>query len=1241
MIRFESFRHVPAETRRILRSRFARNLPVSRIGHVQTEPDEVFDDEVVLALFQHLKETRNDSLANAKEIYDSARAMGPAQPRFDELLTNGWLVEAWGRVYVPVNIYIAIKRSDTTTMPAFLAWMEVRHECTFTWSGSHAEGVLSELVDSVVAKTRRPDHLACTSPVWVAGRLWERRSGDVADPLMQLRDWLDAWILLGYPDIVPTTVWRKRDSDAFEQTALQILEENAGFPSWDRYRERCVKQMAHAALQPAASYEGYVPKVPETLVARAVWLKSHVMQHPVHWGLEAWNRASGLIRILLNEASEADNSPAPHQNGARVLELAIQHPDVLNTVLFYAASQPTLLVEMLLKPEASALACLLVSEWNIHAGAWDRELVTRDNEAARDEAFADAVSILGEHLRAERLPANEVAALLSEMHARAKPGNVNELAGGEAMLAALRAELVQQSKELLLEVFKSLVQLRGELKLGHSAFAAALDVLDAGQLGNDVPADALLAAYVESIQSDDYVLSASRISTNGAAELYSLSCKLAEAEQARFLFPFDVRQRLANAENIYSARDSVARSLRVHMRILSRAVVGQPDIVPEELLVALMKTVRVGAIGHDEKGRVAAMAATYEVDPYRGQWDRPLSADLAAALGVLPTTDAKRLLAAILETDEPAFLAQLIGVVSPAFKTDIEKRIEALVPEEAGESRMVTERFLRIESLLNAGALNAAAAYIASESELPQTLNARFALVRLRHRLQLALLRGDWDTVMSAIVPDDMPMGDKAEARDVILFYQGAAQLKRENGNAEYAEQIFAQLHKRRPTVAAYGYNLFAAQVSRVIRGDLFVRLRDEQLRRANQALADAEHMERSFNLKEPQADAYLGNKALMLLATGRNTEAERILYPLYIARMTDRVAACRAVALARMGRGKEALDTLDQAETLLGSSDLLIETRNFLSDGTSVSLPVEVSQSDDPLPRIKDALNDLWRLDPMQQAEVLRGPPTAFVTFITEQVRYAASSIVSLVPMMKNVVIDSCEDDISAIVRELLASRFAFLGWSVPDQSKGGYTGKGNAGERDLLIKKDTSELVALEAVVCDRPPGTQWTKAELRSHFQKLLGYSTCKLFFHLTYAYKGALSEIVAELKALAQHEAPDNFMFLRTDNLDVTDSRPGGFFARYKTNDAEVTVVFLVLNLGQEDQRKAAKLAESNSARAPKAKKAVGGEVKDVVSSDTQNSAEKRPYTRKAAKKTNAGVAKTISNKVGVEKAKRQD
>jgi hypothetical protein len=1216
MIRFKSFKHAPAETRRVLRERFMRNLPVSRIGHVQKEPDEIFDDEVVLTLFQHLTVTKNSSLANAKTIYDNACAKGPAQASFDKLVSDGWLVAAWNQAYVPIDIYISLKRADTNTMPAFLEWMEVRHEPTFTWTGPQTEGVVKTLADSVVAKIKRPDHIACQSPEWVLGRLWERRPIGTSDSMTQLHIWLSAWAQLGRPDIVPTKVWRKDDSDAFEEAALQILEEKADFPAWDQYRERCIKQMANAAQQPASSYEGYIPNVPDTLVERALWLKSNVMQRAVHWGLEAWNETSGLIRILLEEASEAENSPAPHRNAARLLELAMHHPDVLNTIQFCITSKPSLIVEMLLKPETSALACLLVSEWNTHTGAWDRELVTRDNEDARDEAFVDAVSILGEHLRAGQLPANEVASLLNEMHAQAKPGNVNELAGSEAMLASLRAELVLQPKKTLLEIFESLVQLQGELKLGHSAFAAALDVLDFAKLGHDVPADTLLTSYIESIQSDDYVLSASRVSTSGAAELYSLSQKLTDVKRAQFLFPFDIKQRLAIAENIYTARDNIARALRVHMRILSRAAVGQSDIVPQDLVAALIRTVRAGALAHDEKGRVAAMAVTYEVDPYRGQWDRPLSNDIAAALGVLAESDAKNLLNAVLETDEPAFLALLIGVVSTAFKSVIEKRIEELVPEEVGNSSSVTERFLRIDALLNAGALNAAAAYIASEPELSQQLNARFALVRLRHRLQLALLRGDWDVVMNAVVPDDTPMAEKAEAQDTILFYQGAAQIKREGGNAEHAETIFSQLHKRRPTVAAYSYNLFAAQVSRAIQGDLYVRLRDEQLKRANQALIDAEHMEQSFNLNTPQADAYLCNKALMLLATGRDAEADQILRPLYIARITDRVAAYSAVAMTRMGRGKEALGTLDRAQTLLGSSDILTETRNFLSSGAFISFPVEVSQSDDPIPRIKDALSDLLRLDPIQQAEVWRGPPTAFVTFITEQIRYAASSMVSLVPMMKNVEIDSCEDDISAIIRELLASRFAFLGWSVTDQSRGGYTGKGNAGERDLLVKKDTSELVALEAVVCNRAPGTQWMTADLKSHFQKLLGYSTCKLFFHLTYAYKGTFTEILAELKTLAQHDAPENFILIRIDNLDAADSRPGGFLARYKNNDAEVIVVFLVLNLEQSDQRKAAMLAEANSARRSKAKTASVDEAEDIVSIGAPHSVRKRPESQRS-------------------------
>ena len=55
------------------------------------------------------------------------------------------------------------------------------------------------------------------------------------------------------------------------------------------------------------------------------------------------------------------------------------------------------------------------------------------------------------------------------------------------------------------------------------------------------------------------------------------------------------------------------------------------------------------------------------------------------------------------------------------------------------------------------------------------------------------------------------------------------------------------------------------------------------------------------------------------------------------------------------------------------------------------------------------------------------------------EQVREASASFTALVPIMKAVELHSSEDNLAALVRELLRARLHHLGWSVPDHSKGG----------------------------------------------------------------------------------------------------------------------------------------------------------------------------------------------------------
>jgi hypothetical protein len=179
---------------------------------------------------------------------------------------------------------------------------------------------------------------------------------------------------------------------------------------------------------------------------------------------------------------------------------------------------------------------------------------------------------------------------------------------------------------------------------------------------------------------------------------------------------------------------------------------------------------------------------------------------------------------------------------------------------------------------------------------------------------------------------------------------------------------------------------------------------------------------------------------------------------------------------------------------------------------------------------------------------------------------------------MMKKVVIDQCEDDLNALIREILTARFDFLKWSVHDQSKGGYSGKGNPGERDILIKSANTTLAVIEAIHCDRPVTQQATLNDLASHFQKLLGYSECWCFVHLTYCYlEDGVGSVLEELKRIAKNQAPDGFIYMYRQDRPPLGSSPLGFVATYKHDQQEVTVLFLVLDMKQAIQREAAMTA----------------------------------------------------------------
>jgi hypothetical protein len=1141
-------------------------------------------DESMLRLLLNLSIASESDLEKARARYELALSQNSSEASLDEMIAAGWARVFWGRISTPLDI---ARTASSVTMPAFTALMANRYGQTPQLTQAVRDnGDLATVVAAIEGGSLAPREVGCQTPEWVAARLWDRPFADYTDLAVALRLWVDRWNVLGNPSVVPNRAWEQTEADAFCEAALHEIETEATLTGWEGVRALYVKQMAIFSQRPSTDADEFLPAVPGTVFDRAVWLSSSKLQRFMHWALEACGDLFGLVRLLLADVEAEDQAAAPHKTAQRLIQLALERPEILYAVLLTVEQHPVLLADLVFHPATSALACSLIARWPSPSSGWERELTTRDDQNTRAIAFVDAVSVMGHFLEVGSLHPEEVASLLDWMHKNARTGDDEKTGSSESMLAALRSELGGQSPEILQKMVGSLTASMPQSGLGTSRFAAALDIVDTGKLGGEIDPALLVTAYIESLAAGEYTLSANGVSISGAASLLELAKRAPSQLFQKFLYPIDVKAKLADAsgENEYTVKDGIIRAVRTHVRVLSRAVAGRIEAGPDEVLNALIAAVRSGALGHEEKGRVAAFSARYETEPFRGLPDRPIAADLGAALSVLVEGDREQLLVAILETDEPMVLAQLLAFVPHAARGRIEKRIKDLTPSQAGEICSLTEAQERIEALLSAGLADAAAHFIEAERDLKPLGNPPGReMTRLRATLRLQLLRQEWAAIEKAEPSSEFPASEKASAAETISFYKALAVLQNPEGDRQAAEQMFTQLQRRRTDIPSYAINLFAAQISHLLGSDLFAQLDGVTLVRGRRILSDAEQMMLGVRaIGASDTEIFTCNKALLLLAVGQPERAYELLTSMQTTRLGDSRAAYSAVALSRTGRTAEAMAMLDQAEQLQGSTKVLQAARAHIKSGKAFLAIANVSSEDNPVPRIKAALFDLSQMDHIRQAEVLYSPPEPFDSFVIEHVRSASGSVTSLVPMMKGIKIDSCEDDLSALIRELLGSRFQFLGWSVPDQSKGGFTAKGNPGERDLLVQKDTATLAVLEAVVCNE----SLAKQNLTSHFQKVVGYSTCRLFFHLTYAYSKNPSSILEHLRKTAEKDAPAGFKYVGGDEIPLTDSRPAGFIARYAGDGYEIKVVFLLLDMGQHPQKEAAKTAAKKHSSPPK-------------------------------------------------------
>ncbi|MCG2583839.1 hypothetical protein [Massilia sp. TS11] len=1194
MKKFESFNHVPAETRRVLRERFSRSL-FTRGFKQHFPPEQVFlkDEDVLNALLEWEQMRFNTTQRLQCEIDKFETTEGKALS-ISELTEAGWIALGWQKVGVLSGVRERVRRGDVPReLKPVAKWLESYGHEEFVYRGQE-DGKIADAAEDRrrMLANRSQAFLPSESPVWVAARSWERmlvQSGE--NPLQR---WIKGYDLLACPELVPSAQWRGKAYDAFIGAAFDVLENQCSFESWHEYRVHAVSRMAHAHSQLTVNIESQIPDIPASRLDRAYWFSSPLIQRLEMDDHGTWYLLGHVVRLLFDEIDHADDSQAPHPIFIRMLRAAEDRPVLFSKLVRAAGSRPHLVVELLLQPECAPLACSLVADWMLYTGAWERDMMEADNQASRHRSFSDAVEILGLHVRRQQVPPAEIAALLHRLRMLTERWDGRRMGAVEAMRLLLVDEIRSWERGLLKDVYQSLIGGAYELGLGLPAFLAALDVVEVGKLIEEVDGTLLVNAYIASVSSQKFGHTANRLTAPMANLLFKMAEKGGEAHLRMCLDPVDVPSVLAkiDEENEFTVRNDLARAVRSHIRALARAILERRGSDSGHLVEALGRALFRGAIANAERGRVHAFALDFEIDRAGTVHEPGIAGDLGRALGVLDDRTARQLLSEILESDEPGFLAQVKAVAPRAMRASLDARILALTPERAAQVYFPAE-LQRIESLLNAGLNGAAATFLAMELPTPRRLPSEFWITHFRQSLRLALATQDWDTIDEAEVPDGLGHFDAEVARDAISFYRATSQLLRENGNLEVGEQLFDVLCRKHPNSPEYAFNRFALKIQRLLNKDVFQILNEEERWKADELLLEAKEIERTFRNEPSLGDTFQLNMGLLLLASGHPSEAVETLQQTKAEARTEKVSAVLAVALCRSGRGVAAAGELDSAEAEFGQTELLQKVRGYLNTGTGVRIGLEISETSEPIRDIRSALWSLQSMDPIRQAEAWSS--VGFLDFIVEHVRNAAASINSLVPAMRGIEFDTCEDDLNMLLRELLASRLAFLNWSVSDQSMGGYSGSENPGRRDIVLKKGTNEFVIGEALICSRPASTEWTKKDLAMHFAKLFAYGSCKFMVHLTYSRLSWNGAILDELKKIASEVTVGGWILEKLDVHPPIDSRPPGLTAHYGNGIDQVRVVFLVLDIRQQQQRTAAKAAAQRNPRGVKKHKRKVGVV----------------------------------------------
>jgi len=1022
--------------------------------------------------------------------------------------------------------------------------------------GSH--NAVAPWVKRLVSATGDNWQIPIRTPDWVAARLWDR-SGD-----RNLTQLAEKWTLLGWPTVTPSRAWDESAVAAFCAAVIDAVR-SANLTTWDEVDSGsmiCLRE--EGDVRTGETNREIVPPhlLGKYLLRNAPWSSDAT------WD-ESRNLMS-LVAIVAKDIGRRTVGPIPYTETSSLIELADRYPQVLETICISTRFAPELLADLLMEPAATILVVYLIAFWNIEARS-ESDALEVDSEQ-RFAAYEMAIVVLSHFMRENQINPTEVATLSIILQATRLNSDPAAKLLAERRVSLLLKALGGQSPEVQAPILSALIG-QGGKGVGSSEFAALLDTMDVLQPSLvHSQATEIVAAYRQSIEPGIDLSDLSLVAPKPAKLLVDLLSSQGEAGRNLLATPFDIRGRLAGAgESATQVAHDLGRSLQAHIRVLARGISAYENDVPKLLVDALAETIRAGALDHADKGKVAAFSGFSEFL----SWARPQKAiaiDLVEAVRRVTNPEHQQLLVdALLQIDQPRVLAMLYKRLPPQFSDEIRRRIDLLVPEEAGRPSTVTEVQSTVRELLAAELPEAAAKFIKFESELVTWGKAPGrAVEQYRMQLHMKLLVSDFAAILTSSLPKGLNDAETTAATLHRDFYQGLAHLQSPTSpNPERAAQIFLDLHRRHPT-SAHMINLLAARRAKILKSNTLTTLAGQDAEYAVMALREADKpLVGMIKLTPDQVAIHETNRVALLLALGRNEDAHTSLQRILPEHESAESMALHAIVLARTGRADEASLILKRAENLYGAKSIVGSAIEYLKTGTAFSSQGPVIAEQSIMDRLKVAFHEFSCLDPEEQAELTHSGEKVFEMMVTKAVRNALAAVAYLAPFLKLKDDAYQEDDINAILKEILTAGFSRpYHWSVDGQSQGGYTNGNGRGERDLVIRKENSELAVIEALKFDTSGtrGSEW-------HFKKLPAYSSCKLFFHITYYNANRITERLQDLERIAQ-KPPQGITFIQSEAIEHSGTMPPGLMATYSdSGGGQVTVVFLILDLYQARQRAA--------------------------------------------------------------------